>query len=544
MWLPWYKLVRNILIGISYALIQSATFAAPNLEGIQVYQKNLHLSEEHMQKLADDIDRYHNANNLWVELREEFSLPHYEDTHHVQHQINWYLHHQDDIMEAANRAGPYLYFILQQARMRHLPAEVVLLPMIESAYNPFAYSSAGAAGIWQMMPGTASGLGIKQDWWYDGRRDVVASTRAALDYLSYLGSFFEGNWLLAIAAYDTGEGNVLAAIKKNIREGKSTDFWSLPLAQETRNYVPRLLALATIISHPELYPVPFPGIPNAPYLAQIDIGGQIHLKHAAVLAGMSLKQLKDLNPGFTRPATAPNGPSKLVLPIENIGQFSVNLAHSPEDRSINWLHHKAKNGDTLASIAQQYNLSTSVLQKANPGLANNFKAGDQLLIPRQSISPTKQIQRAPHIYAEAKSSQKEEPQQPLDLTSHVLESIQQPRYVLQPGDTLYMVRKGDTLEQIARRFHVETKNILAVNDLRNKKTNVGDKLIVPTHLNQKVHKYEISPGDTVYMVRKGDSLEKVANKFHTTPAAIRVSNLMSNSIIQEGDRLVIPAQLG
>ena len=143
----------------------------------------MHLSEEHKQKLADDIYRYHNADDMWTLLRHEFVLPHYEEYPQVQEQIQWFLSHQDFLQNSAARAAPYFYYILQQARKRHLPAEVGLLPMIESSYNPFAYSSVGAAGMWQMMPGTASGLGVKQDWWYDGRRDVVASTRAALDHL-------------------------------------------------------------------------------------------------------------------------------------------------------------------------------------------------------------------------------------------------------------------------------------------------------------------------------------------------------------------------
>jgi membrane-bound lytic murein transglycosylase D len=228
------------------------TFASLSVEGIQIYQKNLQ-SPEHKQMLAEDITRYRNADNLWDVLREEFTLPHYEDNPAVQEKIEWYMNNQDFLLRSATRAAPYLYYILQQVKKRHLPAELVLLPIIESGYNPFAISNMGAMGIWQMMPDTASGLGIKRDSWYDGRRDVIASTRAALNYLAYLQSFFDGNWLLAIAAYNTGEGNVLAAIRRNIREGYGTDFWSLPVAQQTKDYVPRLLALAVIISHPDLF---------------------------------------------------------------------------------------------------------------------------------------------------------------------------------------------------------------------------------------------------------------------------------------------------
>lgn len=208
----WAKTIIKILF--AWLLFSTFSCAAPNPEGIQVYRKDMHLSAEYKQKLAGDIYRYYNADNLWDTLRHEFVLPHYEYMPQVREQINWFLMHQDFLQRSASRAAPYLYYILQQVRKRHLPPEIVLLPLLESSYNPFAYSTVGAAGIWQMMPGTATGFGVKQNWWYDGRRDVVASTQAALDYVAYLGSYFGGNWLLAIAAYDTGEGNVLAAIKK------------------------------------------------------------------------------------------------------------------------------------------------------------------------------------------------------------------------------------------------------------------------------------------------------------------------------------------
>jgi membrane-bound lytic murein transglycosylase D len=473
----WQKIIKMLIIVLACSMIYSASIAAPSLEGIQIYQKNLHLSFEHKQKLANDIDRYRNADDLWDVLRAEFSLPHYENNPYVQNQIQFFLHHQDFLMEATTRAAPYLYFILQQARKRHLPIEVVLLPMIESAYNPFAYSSAGAAGIWQMMPRTASGYGIKQNWWYDGRRDVVASTRAALDYLAYLGSFFEGNWLLSLAAYDTGEGNVLAAIRRNNRDGRSTDFWSLPLAQETRTYIPRLLALAIIISHPEHYPVHLPAIRNAPYLGQVDVGNQIDLQHAAKLANMSLINLQRLNPAYNETKN-PHGPSKLILPIEKVEQFTENLAQSHRINQI-----------------------------------------------------SKQLLDSSQLYASSH-----------DLTSNIMKNIKG-RYTLKPGDTLYMVRVGDTIEKIANHFSIEAKQILAINNLKHHKLNTGDTLIIPTHTKQSPKKIDVSPGDTLYMVRKSDTIETIAAKFHTTPASLRLNNLLADGNLKEGDRVVIPKQM-
>lgn len=554
----WYKLIiKSVVFGICCVILESTSFAAPNPEGIQVYHKNMHLSEAHKQKLAADIYRYHNADNIWDELRHEFILPHHENNPHVQAQIDWFMNHPDYLSSSASRAAPYLYYISQQVRKRHLPAELVLLPMIESAYNPFAYSSMGAAGIWQMMPGTASGFGVKQDWWYDGRRDIVASTRAALDYLTYLGNFFDGNWLLSIAAYDTGEGNVLSAIKKNIRAGKNTDFWSLPLAQETRAYIPRLLALAIIISHPKQYPIRWPAARNAPYLAQIDIGAQIDLKHAAELAGLSLKKMKQFNSGHNRAETDPNGPFKLVLPIEHVQQFTENLARSPLYQRVNWIRYKIKQGDTLASIAKLYNMSPSMLSKANSTLAQNFAPGKYMIIPRTTPAISKTIMESQSYLLAMDNSKTNKivptftkigSSKPFSNTT----STSNEKYELQPGDTLYMVRNGDDLEKIAKRFKVKVNTIIATNQLQSRKgIRLGEQLIIPTHQamntapnKPSIQKYHLTHGDTIYMVRKGDDIEKIAKKFRVAPSAIRLANLLNSNYVQEGDQLVIPTHMG
>lgn len=384
-----------------------------------------------------------------------------------------------------------------------MPAELVLLPIIESAYNPFALNaSSGAAGIWQLMPGTASGYGIRQNLWYDGRRDVVASTKAALNHLAYLQSFFEGNWLLAIAAYDTGEGNVLSAIRKNINNGYNTDFWSLPLAQETRDYVPQLLALATIISHPNEYPIEFPSVRNAPYLAQVDIGGQIDLKAAAYLAGLSLKDLKRLNPGYNRSATDPNGPFKLVLPIESVEQFTENLANSTLPEQVKRAHYKTRSDENITTYAK-HTISTKIARR---------KKDDSSIILTSSI------------------------------VSKALENSHD-NYSMQPGDTLYMARAGDDLAKVAKHFHLSTQVLAMVNQLNtHSKIHPGQKMIIPTHSPNtgNTQEYQLTPGDTVYMVRQGDTIEKIATKFHTTPEAVRLANLLPSNNLEVGDQLVIP----
>ncbi len=509
-------------------ILNGLIFANPNSnEGIQVYQKNLHFSPEKKQNLAKDINRYHNADNIWNMLRKHFTLPHYENNPLVQEKINWFMNHQDYLMRSMTRAAPYLYFILQQVKKRHLPAELVLLPIIESAYNPFALNaSSGAAGMWQMMSATASGYGIRQNWYYDGRRDAVASTQAALNHLAYLKSFFEGNWLLAIAAYDTGEGNVLAAIRKNITNGENTDFWSLPVAQETRDYVPQLLALAIIISHPDEYPIQYPLVPNAPYLAQVDVGAQIDLKEAAALAGLSTKELKQLNSGYNRSTTDPNGPFKIFLPIENVEEFTTNLARSSFYERRTTYASAEKNSNRYWKKTHKSNLK--MLARVKPSrdkypIARSIDRFDDA-IPSTPISePTAPIAEAVN-----------------QALTH------QDKYIMHPGDTLYIVRDNDTLDRIANRFHVDVTLLAKINQFNQESSiHSGQSIIIPTHKENRdqSQQYALTPGDTIYMVRQGDTIEKIAEKFHTTPAAVRLANLLSSNKLETGDQLVIPTHV-
>jgi membrane-bound lytic murein transglycosylase D len=532
-------------------LVTTVAAATSGSEGIQLYQKNVHLSAEYKQRLAEDITRYRNADNLWDALREEFTLPHYEDHPAVQAKIEWFMNNQDFLLRSATRAAPYLYYISQQVKKRHLPAELVLLPIIESGYNPNSLSTAGALGIWQLMPQTATGLGVRRDMQYDGRRDVIASTRAALNYLAYLQNFFDGNWLYAIAAYNTGEGNVLSAIKRNIRDGIDTNFWSLPVAQQTKDYVPSLLALAVIISHPEKYPVYFPPVRNAPYLGQVDVGRQISLKYAAQLAGLSFKRLSQLNSGY-RNATSSKGQYKLTLPIENVATFTENLSYAKLNESkINWIHYKVKTGDTLASIASRYDTTTTAIRQLNHISKRGLSHGNTILIPTAQIAEAdddsvslsdKSVnihktkipsQKTDFVTIASRATSQDDDRTPFDLGGA------SGSYRLKPGDTIYMVRQSDTVDGIARRFHINARTLRAANDIDGAKFKPGKQIIIPTHA-RGVNE-ELNPGDTIYMVRRGDTIEKVAQRFRTTSSEIRIANLMLNNSVREGDRLIIPA---
>jgi membrane-bound lytic murein transglycosylase D len=553
----WYK---RIIVLSCFAFLSGVAFAYPSMEGIQEYQHNVHIASGPKQELDEDVDRYHNADNIWDVLRQEFSLQHYEDDPQVQAQIEWFMMHQDFLLRSATRAAPYLYYILQQARKRHLPIELVLLPIIESAYNPYAYSPAGASGIWQMMPGAASDYGIKHDTWYDGRRDVIASTKAALSYLSYLGNFFDNNWLLAMAAYDTGLGNVSYAINRNIRDGYNTDFWSLRLAQETRIYVPRLLALATIIANPDRYPIYFPPVRNAPYLAQFDLGAQIDLKHAATLAGIPFKQLMQLNSGFNRTATDPSGKHKLVLPIEHVAQFSENLAPSPLYQRIQSESYSNKSDESLAALENRFNRppkemadyedrfnaapkTVAHVDQSSRDILNNARA----VIAENEDSEFFNKYDAKDVAQSVRRIQPTAYQPPPPVLRKALETFNG-NYTIQPGDTIYMTRQGDDINKIAKHFHLTPGELLTANPLDGKNPMRQDqRLVIPTHLTRtqvakivQPNRYRLASGDTIYMVRHGDTIEKIAKRFRLSVAEVRLANLIVNNDIRDGDRLVIP----
>lgn len=527
-------MIGLILVSSFWAFVKPSFAVSHGTEGMELYKKNL--KPEHKLKLAFDIKRYHDADNLWDVLRDEFSLPHYENNPIVHEKMMWYLDNQVYLLRTVTRAAPYLYYILQQVKKRHLPAEIVLLPIIESGYDPFSLSNVGAAGIWQLMPDTATDRGIKQDWWYDGRRDIIASTRAALNYLVYLENFFNGNWLLALAAYNTGEGNVSAAIKRNIRNGRGTDFWSLPVAQQTRDYVPSLLALAAIISDPDRYPIALPPVKNAPYLAQVDVGSQINLKFAASLAGMSYKALKRLNPGYNRSSTSSRGPHKLILPIVSIIKFTENLLKNPLAGKTDWSKYKIQSGDTLISIAKKFQVSVIALRRMNELKSHMIRPGAILLVPSQEKKPTSPFESIEKLATKQKIDNTVKNQEQVAIRS----AFTKAKYRLASGDTIYMVRNKDTLSSIAEKFHIDRELLQKVNQLNTTDIKVGEHLVIPTHVRNPSSKNNLIPGDTLYMVRNGDTIEKIALKFHTTPAAIRLANLIDNHSLEEGEKLVVP----
>jgi membrane-bound lytic murein transglycosylase D len=331
----------------------------------------------------------------------------------------------------APRAERYLYYLVSEVESRDMPIEIAMLPMVESALNPFAASSQRAAGLWQIMPATGDYLGIRRDWWYDGRLDVRDSTEHALNYLEALHKDFDGDWLLALAAYNAGKGRVQRAVERNRKQGLAIDYWSLNLPRETRHYVPRLIALSTLLAFDEALGITFPPIPNEPALVPVETGGQIEMLRVAQLAGMELPDLRRLNPGQLRWATAP-GARELLLPVSAAPIVEAALAKLPDSQRVTWEHYRIRRGDSLIRIANRFDTEIGLLREVNNIRGNLIRAGDTLMIPNS---------------AAWRSS---------------LAMADGGRTGVRRG---YTVRRGDSLYEIANRFNVTIDDIISWNKL-------------------------------------------------------------------------------
>ncbi|WOH38252.1 LysM peptidoglycan-binding domain-containing protein [Thalassotalea fonticola] len=472
-----------------------------------------------------DKDKLTISDNVWDRVRSQlhFDIP---QNSKVIAQRNWYAKHQSYLDRVAKRSEPFIHHIVEELEKHNMPMELVLLPIVESAYDPFAYSHGSASGMWQFLSGTGKQFGLKQDWWYDGRRDVAASTQAAIKFLRYLNKRFDGDWLLALAAYNSGEGRVARAVKDNARKGKPTDFWNLKLPKETRDYVPKLLALADLVKRPSDFGITLYAIDNQPVISSIDIGSQLDLALAADLSGLTIDELHALNPGFNRWATAPNGPHQLLIPNNKVDQFKLGLSKLEEKDRLSWQRYKIREGDSLSVIANRFNTTITVVKEANSLKNNSIRAGKYLLIP----TATQSLDRY-KSYEEIRVSKLTRKGSGNKIT--------------------HTVTRGDTLWDIGRKYKVSEKSIAKWNAMAPRDMlRLGQKLTIwtgkaaPGKASQTASTSSNIMRNINYKVRSGDSLARIANKFNVRIADIeKWNNLKRSKYLQPGQLLKLSVNI-
>ncbi len=469
--------------------------------------------------------------DLWQRIVNGYGLDYDEDNPKIQAAIKRFSKYTRYFDIISTKAHPYLYHIVAEAEKRGIPLELALLPAIESSFDPTALSSRSAAGLWQFMPGTGKNFGLARNKWYDGRRDVIASTEAAMDYLEKLHNFFDGDWLLAIGAYNYGEGNMQKAISRNEAAGKPTDFWSLSLPTETSQFVPSLIAVSKIIAEHERYGVTLNHIPDEPYLAQVTLNEQISLSLAAKLADLPMSDFKRLNPGYRKSTTGPHGPHCITLPIDKVSQFEQSLAHLLPDEfvsvemlaaadieedeqpvrysqktssrksiaqvedskatkkpDVKTANYQVGHGDTLFKIAQRYDTSVKTLRQLNGMKSNYLKVGQAIKVPDTGKQIVAETEEAP------RTSQK------------------------------HTVQKGDTLTQIAKRYNTSVDELRRLNNVNNNNIRVGQTLKVsgvsdqPASNDKKKVMHTVKSGDSLWTIARDYevSIDKLSqwNKLH------------------------------
>lgn len=451
--------------------------------------------------------------DLWLRIQAQLSFKVPQTRPIIEHR-NFYADNQAFLDRVAGRAQPFLYYIVQELEKRQMPLELALLPIVESAFDPFASSPSRASGMWQFMPATAKRFGLKQNSWYDGRRDVIQSTQAALDYLQYLYNTLEHDWLNAIAAYNAGEGRIMRAIQANKKRRLPTDFWSLDLPAETTAYVPRLLALVDILQRPEEFQIVWKFIANEPKIAIVDTGNQLDLAVAAKMADMSVADLHALNPGFSQWATDPEGPHQLVLPIEKAESFHQRLAQTPSTALMQWQPYSVKSGDTLGAIAKRYNTSVAALSRLNNLTGNTIRIGQTLLIPGVNDKAEAQT-------ATSTSLANTVPDTKVD----------------------YIVQRGDTLWDLSRKYDVTVAQLRSWNKLSaNAGLSEGQTLVVWVSADSALAQ-TANPAKTRtvnYRVRPGDSLAKIAQRFSVKiDDIIKWNNIAPDRYLQPGQQLTL-----
>ena len=466
--------------------------------------------------------QYSQEDDLWQVIANRQGIKSVSNSR-VQSRIDWISNHPEYLSLISKRAEPFLYLVVSELEKQNVPIEIALLPIVESDYYPFSYSHGTAAGLWQFIPSTGRMYGLEEDWWHADRRDVLASTKAAANYLNDLNKMFKGDWLLSIAAYNAGPGRIQRAIDTNIKLGKKTDFWSLDLPQETEKYVPKLLALSQVIKNPSRYNQKLLEIDNKPFLNEVELDSQFDLALISQWTGLSIDQIYNYNPGLKRWATPESLPYIMLLPEEVIYSFNDNLSKQGQRPKISWTRYKIKQGDSLSLIAQNYNTTIGQIMSVNELDNDVIRADKYLIVPLAQKSEG---------YYSLSDNQREKSRLNIQKNSEKI---------------IYTVVAGDSLWKISTKFGTTINNLVRWNKISpSESLSIGKELVILRDNKNKTELAKITNTgidinrDIFYTVKEGDNLSRIAQKYNVKIAEIRSWNdLNEEYILQPGDKLTI-----
>lgn len=483
-------------------------------------QANQAMQVSYGDNIASATDKAEQSENLWDRVRAGMQLAELDSPLTRVH-ADWYAKRPEYVARMLDRSRRYLFHIVEEVQKRGMPMEIALLPMVESAFNPQAYSRSHAAGIWQFIPSTGKVFGLEQNVWYDGRRDVTAATQAALDYLEKLHGDF-GSWELALAAYNCGEGCVARAIQKNAARGKPTDYQSLSLPTETRHYVPKLMAIRQLVREPGNFGIDLIDIPNEPYFTRVSLNtGAMDVHSAARLAALSVEEFLDLNPAFPRKLIKADGEISVLLPVNHAELFQYNLDKGEWD---SWEPVTAREGMTVAEIAEQFDTTPERLAQHNRlHLQNGRLARDQVILAPLGSDTETELPGA--TWQEAEASLRETTGKPAQY---------------------HVVRKGETLGYLAGKFRVSVAALKRYNQLKSSTLRAGQRLVVKPATSAATGVQLASglgkpsaTGATRYTVRRGDTLYSIANRFKVSVSDLKDWNKLRGNQLQTGKQLTI-----